>query len=379
MSVVPWLHLSHDSKEIILSEWEDNLSFERVDGFHDGQQKPQCITLVGRSAKNNIIKYMLARDGCQSFEPHGQVKLSGDPCPRKGTEPVLFVDFELYHHSSSHDRDPGPRSTVTKRAVQGSPSGQTACKHVSAKLLSRLFTPMSNVICYFVSDLGGLRSVAQLLARQAVDISPALSASRILLVVDTTDAEFQPSMYEDKAMRYIVDAMGLYKNFPSSDAAETALKAHFHDIRVLGLRTHISHLDRSKVLRKRLLADSHHIQDIRRSRQALYTFTHLRAFASLILDNVCQSRKRSVDFLKASRPAGFTIDKFPTNLSDLLQQMPSQAWLWHLMVPWVSSALMLENYRPGCHRQYQCDQTCLMLAHLLHSFRFRPSFRPSVR
>ena len=41
--------------------------------------------------------------------------------------------------------------------------------------------------------------------------------------------------------------------------------------------------------------------------------------------------------------------EFQKHLQELISKMPSQAWLWHFVVPLTASALLLTSYTPGSH------------------------------
>ena len=219
-------------------------------------------------------------------------------------------------------------------------------------LCDRVLSPFSDVICYFVMDLGGLRGVSKLMAWQAVE-SPSSDLPvlpRILLVFDTSSPTFDENIAESRSLPLITETMQNFKQYSKAEDVDIDLKAHFHSIRVLGLNSSMSLAKRSCAFRKRILSMSEEACVSRQSTRVKFRFEHFKALSSLALEHFCSTITAPFSFIQAARPCGFSNEGFSACLRDLIEHMPSQAWLWHFVAPLVASALILSSYPPGSHR-----------------------------
>jgi hypothetical protein len=91
----------------------------------------------------------------------------------------------------------------------------------------------------------------------------------------------------------------------------------------------------------------------RESAHTNFRFYHFLDLSKKLLSLVCSnSRKdqpKTLNLVHASRPCGFSIELLEYCLTDFLEQILSQAWLWHLVAPLIALALMLASYPPGAH------------------------------
>ena len=74
-------------------------------------------------------------------------------------------------------------------------------------LCDRVLLPFSNIVCYFITDLGGLREVSKLMAWQAVESPssdlPVLPC--ILLVFEISLLTFDENIAELKSLALITE------------------------------------------------------------------------------------------------------------------------------------------------------------------------------
>ena len=109
-------------------------------------------------------------------------------------------------------------------------------------LCDRVLLLFSDVVCYFVTDLGGLRGVSKLMAWQAVK-SPSSDLPVllcILLVFDTSLFTFDENIAELKALALITEIMQNFKQYSKAKDINIDLKAHFYSIYVFRLNLSIS-------------------------------------------------------------------------------------------------------------------------------------------
>jgi hypothetical protein len=80
-----------------------------------------------------------------------------------------------------------------------------------------------------------------------------------------------------------------------------------------------------------------------------FNFNHYQALASAALDHYCTTVSKPFSFVHATRPSEFSSECFETCLRDIIECIPSQAWLWHFITPLTASALVMANYPPDSH------------------------------
>jgi hypothetical protein len=122
-------------------------------------------------------------------------------------------------------------------------------------LCDRVLLPFSNIVCYFVTDLGGLREVSKLMAWQAIK-SPSSDLPvlpRILLVFDTSLPTFDKNIAKSKYLALITEIIQNFKEYSKAEDVNIDLKAYFYSIRILGLNLSISLAKRLYAFRKRIL------------------------------------------------------------------------------------------------------------------------------
>jgi hypothetical protein len=158
-------------------------------------------------------------------------------------------------------------------------------------LCDQVLLPFSDVVCYFVTDLGGLREVSKLMAWQAVE-SPSSDLPvlpRILLVFNISLLTFDKNITELKSLALITEIMQNFKQYSKAKDVNIDLKAHFYSIRVLGLNSSISLAKRSCAFRKRILFILEEARVLRQSTRVKFRFKHFKALLSLALEHFCST------------------------------------------------------------------------------------------
>lgn len=283
--------------------------------------------------------------------PHGTVRLVPDT--KKVHVPTIYADFELQFKPHSATKSAAHTSTWNTRPLNWVEDGESNTVTVAETLVSNVIGPLSNVVCYFASDLHGVEGVSALLARQAVTLTahktPRAASAHILIVIDTKSKRFDTFDTQQKLHNSIKQLMKKDKEYNDDDDVEQDLRATFHSIQVLGLQR-CWNLDVSAgLLRQRLLSLSKQVYRDRMTSRHLFTAAHLDALSSRMLGNLCKG-KSPFNFLRLSRPEGFAYQEdLYIHLVELLTLIPNESWLWKLVVPIVSSALILASYPPGSH------------------------------
>ena len=109
-------------------------------------------------------------------------------------------------------------------------------------LYNWVLSPFSNIVYYFITDLGGLRGVFKLIAWQVVkSLSSNLSVlPYILLVFNTSLSTFNKNIAELKSLTLITKIMQNFKQYNKAEDINIDLKAYFYSICVLRLNLSIS-------------------------------------------------------------------------------------------------------------------------------------------
>ena len=354
----PWLHIDHTKGAKILKESRG--SYRSMDLARD--VAPSMTLLVGRKAKSAMLRHLLPDVHQDCFaDPHGQAFLWRDA--ENGGH--IFVDFELHNYDKATLSLSNGLDAVTTRTVDWvTLSGRSHTRREFGNLFSgRALAPMCQVLCYFASDLGGLRGVAALLATQilsqpASDL-PLRCLPRVLIVVDTAARAFDPCAVRSATMDAIAHILRERENKGVGEAdrnargddIESRVQRHFHDIHVIGLLRSIAPVQRAVQLRTRLSTLSRENIAARELHGMCFRRDHFFAMIGGLLDHFLVSWTEPFSFVKASRPTDFTLDELPFHLKEIISLLPAEVWLNYLVCPLLASAIRLANYPPGSHRE----------------------------
>ena len=304
------------------------------------------VVMVGRKSKTEVLQHLVQAEHDFIAEPHGQVLLRKDSYSTDS----IYIDYELHACDSSREDRPGP--TVTRFANwMDSTKGPFTRSRVGNLLCGRAIAPIANVVCYFASDFGGVKSVAALLAAQVQGCPPSdvpfECLPRILIVVDTVAKRFDA----EAAKEVVLEAMCTAAGSSELDVA-VALRMHYHSLQVVGLQ-------RNRSSRERSLSVHHRLQQMQVEAMASknacgYLFSHAHActFAGRLLDNFCSGFEHPFSFVKNSRAVDFSLHDFTSHLSELFAILPAEIWFWHLACPLITSAIIFSAYPRGSHSTY---------------------------
>lgn len=131
--------------------------------------------------------------------------------------------------------------------------------------------------------------------------------------------------------------------------AQHDTKQRLGEINALGLQSSKPTAVRAQALKRRLIALSQTAMSERASSHLQFSFSHFHNISLGILRWLCSESPTPFSLVDATRPIGFSCDLLQPCIEDFLNQMPSQAWLWHFAAPLIASALLLASYPPGAH------------------------------
>jgi hypothetical protein len=348
MNNYPWIRITHSKEKSTLNV--DASAFSTLPSKPDSN--PSFATLIGRRTKTQLLSQILGFPNDPSLlNYHSQVYLRTDTETEGADHPLTYIDCEIQHHSLSHSATSIAHDARSTSSTIEWLACNRSTKEIAAVLVAKVLAPLSDVVCYFASDLGGLRGVACLLADQTArpvqHDRPQAVLPRILVVAATSSATFDHVAATAKLRLYVSSTLINAENC-GEEEAEEKIRAHFHSIQVLGLYDKSNRITRSSVLRERLLAICREVQGARRINGFLFSKIHTEAFSNCMLENFCELDS-TFSFIYSSRPQGSTHKDFQLHLQELIGNIPSPRWLWHFVVPLTASALLLANYTRESH------------------------------
>jgi hypothetical protein len=305
--------------------------------------KPAIVTLVGKRTKTVILNQLLGES--VSVPVHKDVFLWSSSQLRSsgGNAPLLVIDCGV--QNSRQQQPPNFALGDTTRAALSWPMPDIG--NINAALCGQVFLPFSSVLCCFVSDLGGPKAVARWLADLATTPKSDLpSMPRILLVVETTSDAFDETVTAERMA-------ALFDEATHPNLLQTQHKAirHFGTFEVLGLHSCKSNVIRARALKRRLTAMCDAAMRERASMLTQFTYSHFLTLTKQLISHLSTNNSTVFQFVTGSRAHGFSTLLLEPCITDFLQQLPSQAWLWHFAAPIIGSALLLSSYQPQAHSE----------------------------
>lgn len=250
MTSISWVSVlcNRNNLAIVDNELTTNEDIDRT--------TPNFVTFVGKRSKRLVLDHLLKAEigntGCSQAK---NISICYNTNTSKADCPIVAFDCELQRNKNT---EPITKSTGTVRNLSWSKGKRNAGleKSITNLLVGSVLAPFSSVMCYFSSDLSGLKGVADLLAQQAVqespsDKTPGLSP-RCLVIYESNNKDFDACKVEQNLLLRLYEAMKSLKEYSSVDEIETDISTHFHSIRVFGVQKSWDVLFCVKALRSRL-------------------------------------------------------------------------------------------------------------------------------
>jgi hypothetical protein len=226
MDDAPWITFTNNHNGVTLTQ--NKRALHNAQHVCGKNTTPSFVTVIGRRSKATILEHMI---GTSLIAVQQQVYLRASPELRINETPVVFIDCDVSRGAANLPPNCDAATYVTSWEIPN-------VKNATATFSSRILAPFSGVIVYFVSDLGGPKGVTEWLASQAV--SPPASdlpvLPRILLVMETNQDIFDENVEAGRVSAQLLDALRVLE--PDHDInVQNAMKGHFHDITVIGLKS----------------------------------------------------------------------------------------------------------------------------------------------
>lgn len=344
----PWLTVAYNRNSAVIMEYKR--AFEQL--ALPPEASPTLTMMVSRRMKSELLRNLITGPSRSLLScGHAQAYLWQDTSS-KSELPAIYVDYELQSNDPARLGRPVGTGPSVRRTID---LLSHRCEHWSRKSVGNLLcgcaiAPLCDTLCYFASDLGGIRPVATLLAEQLCHATPAemprSALPRVLVVVETSSSTFDPYVTESRITDMINTLLHARKNTEEWDT-DAELRKHFHDIRVLGVAKRARSNDKFAHLRKRLTSIRREVSVAKSACGLRFERGHFQALVGRLLDHFHAGRTTPFSFVAATRPKGFCSDEFSMHFRELLSLIPAEVWLWHLVVPLVSSSILLASYPPG--------------------------------
>lgn len=220
--------------------------------------------------------------------------------------------------------------------------------------MSDVLLPISGVVYYFAADLGGTTNVALILVKQKLRTpnftGPTPVLPRIVIIVEERH-DVLPTDHTAAFLEQLTKALKNLDPLRSSVDSTDRVNLHFGSIKASCFGQSNRGI-RATAIRGQMQATVYSLIQRRKDRRVLFNFKHIQSFSSILLENFGSTGPIDFTFVKASRPQGFRIDTFSYHVREVLDLIPSEAWLWHFIALLVASCILVAMYRPKCHRKW---------------------------
>jgi hypothetical protein len=343
MNTLPWVTITCSNSDSALRVHPQ--AFNELKITKHESKAPQLVAFVGKQEKSHILQQYISTE--YPPLPHGQVYLWTDRESQDADTPIIYLDCELFSHNSTQSTP--PISYVTPELSSSISWLDFGDKQkIPTYFGTNIILPLSSLVYYFSKDLGGLRGVSRIIARQILAPQtyniPHIALPRLVIVTEIEDA------CSEQVMSLVYKAIEETSQLEPSRIYQE-IKSRVHSIQLL-YYGQLNRKKRSLVVRQHIIRESNPITLARRSVGLLFQFPHLEALSTILFEKFCKNPEDKFSFVKNSRPIGFSITELPSHLDELLNITPSEAWLWHFIAPLIASTILVANYPPDAPRNY---------------------------
>ena len=302
------------------------------------------LTLIGNQTKSVVLSQLGVRCNEPLRRRHGEFHLH--IAPNNANKSLIIADGDLPTHSrlprvskphGCHEVKERPFVNEMDDTVESTITLADTVHH-------RILLPFVDVQCLFVADIGGVDvTVRRLASWAAVPIRSTTADIRPILVLVVTRGQA-------KKMKAALNAL------PEFDKRKSALGNHFRQVRIVVFnptrRTNRKDGKQQRVLRRALLQSMNSAYRDRSRLGLLFSAFHTAHLLQAAAERAVASPWTSLDFISMARKDNSVAADMDAHLMNFLEQFRDNESLRRLAVPLIASAILLDQYPPGMHRNY---------------------------
>lgn len=339
---VPWLHLFQDAKSGYSVRYDSRFKNLITQVDDPSRQKPSLILLLGGNSKDAALREIFPKNRLRKRGAQPTINLRLDTASVSKDNPILFADCDPAAHlwpSEIHCR--------SLCHEQQSLTLQWATNHhrVLDILLARLFFPLTDLLCIFAKDFGGLDNVRDLLTTWVsigcASSLPVAVRPRVIVVSEDDGSSATLTLLEMEDFRY--DLL---------ERKDLDLLQTFSAIKVVQLPDkHLSPLARHRRLRELV---THELDTARISRKAsncLFSAVHQNAFFQAALCHVAATIREPFNFIHSSRVGNAISHEYTSHLQNFLSIGLKYRVSYETISSYIASAILMDAYPPKMHSE----------------------------
>ncbi len=332
-----WLRLrqSHGGESIEVSDRPHQI----LDKLRNPDTPVGFALLIGNQMKSVFLSNLCPHVQCaDNSRHHGEIHLNVSHA--RATKPIFLADGDI----PLHNRLPIRSKTYHCHESTDVPLSldKVVTNYVEAadEMYKNFLFPFVDVICLFVSDIGGPNNATQRLATWIASTrtfaSPILPA--LVLIVSKGDK---------RKMQMIIDDM-------MRPDESTGLAGYFHHISIIAVSptTKAAWLRKQVMfLRQRLYQTIESIQGVRKDTGYDLSASHTVDLLQTAAREGCVASNSPLNFIEVARRSNPVPKNFSTHLANFFKAFPESDMLRQLAIPLVASSLIMDQYPPDMHRK----------------------------
>jgi hypothetical protein len=340
---LPWVHLLHDAKSGYSVRYDSRFHHLISQMKDPSKQTPSLTLFLGAKSKDAALREIFPKTKSRkNGAALPTVNLRLDTTSISHESPIFFADCypavklqtsEAHCRLLCHEQQSFPLRWATDH------------HRVLDILLARLFFPLTDLLCIFAKDFGGLDNVRDLLIRWvSIGCASSLPASirpRVIVVSEDDGVSPTHSLLDMEDFRYnLLECEGI------------DLLQSFAAIKVIQLPDkHLSPLARHRRLREIVLRELDTVRKSRRATNCLFSAVHQNAFFQAALSHTAATIREPFNFIRASRIGNEISCQYTKHLRNFLLLGVKYRVSYDNLSSYIASAIFMDAYPPGMHRE----------------------------
>jgi hypothetical protein len=338
-----WLEPYLRDKEVALQK-----SSHLGDILSQTHGEPSLILFAGKASKSKALRYLATplrskQNGRRCGEIH--LRLDAGAQSTKSNRPLLFADGPIPNiENNVRDTDPClDLEPVSQNLPWVGDDLNVALLNIYANLLS----PFTDIVCLFLSDFGGLASIADFIALWVNTFSnqslPPVCYPRLLIIVEDTTTTKSDKCWESRWKTNL--SRVLRKKTP------TPLNQAFSHVGIhrLFANDQIHEEFHYLPLKDRLLNESDAIRATRIEQRMHFVGKHFNAFFNYAYNHFIQNTGEHFNFIKASRLSNPVSPDLKRHFLNFVKNFQAAKDINEFVLPVVASCIILDSFPPGMH------------------------------